>query len=118
MEHGGDPRQANDKGETPIQMCQDSAVMILLRGSMEVKKEEEKEKEDMMSEIAAKGREASEGERGEQGEEEEEGDEDVFETKMETGGGQREMGRRGVGAKVTEGDGNRRERGIGGGSMD
>ena len=96
MEQGGDPRQANDKGETPIQMCQDSAVMKLLRGSMEVKKGEEKEKEDKMSEIAAKGRETSEGERGEQGEEEEEeGDEDVFETKMETGGGPKEMhGRR------------------------
>ena len=58
-----------------------------------MKKEEEKEKEDKMSEIAAKGREASEGERGEQGEEEEEeGDEDVFETKMETGGGPKEKG--------------------------
>ena len=88
MEHGGDPWQANDKGETPIQMCQDSAVMKILQGSMEKKEEEEEEKEDKMSEIAAKGREASEGERGEQEEEEEEeeGDEDVFETKMETGG--------------------------------
>ena len=96
MEHGGDPRQANDKGETPVQMCQDSAVMKLLGGSMEVKKEE-KEKEDMMSEIAAKGREASEGERGEQGEEEEEGDEDVFETKMETGGDKERWGEGGGG---------------------
>ena len=85
MEHGGDPWQANDKGETPIQMCQDSTVMKILQGSMEEKKEEEEEEKE---ETAAKGREASEGERGEQEEEEEEeeGDEDVFETKMETGG--------------------------------
>ena len=85
MEHGGDPHQANDKGEAPIQMCQDSAVMKILRGSMEEKEEQGKEEE--RPETEAEERETSEGERGEEVEEveEEEGDEDVFETKMETG---------------------------------
>ena len=89
MEHGGDPHQANDKGEAPIHMCQDSAVMKVLRGSMEEKEEEEKKEQRLETE--AEGREASIGEGGErEEEEEEEGDEDVFEAKMETGKRQRD----------------------------
>ena len=93
MEHGGDPHQANDKGEAPIHMCQDSAVLKVLRGSMEEKEEkeeEEEEKKEQRLETEAEGREASEGEGGEREEEEEEGDEDVFEAKMETGKRQRD----------------------------
>ena len=74
LEHGGDPHQANDKGEAPIHMCQDSAVMKVLRGSME-EGEEEKTREGPDAEATEGGKQ----------EEEEEGDEDVFETKMETG---------------------------------
>ena len=82
LENGGDPHQANDKGDTPIVVCRNPAVMKLLKEKSYIEEEGE-DKREVGSE--AKGRAGVQGD-GLGGEgEEDEGDEYVFETKMETG---------------------------------